>query len=46
MWSKIAKYAVKLAIWAVGHPEVAKQVVDDARKVVSDVKSAKDDISK
>lgn len=33
MWSAIAKWAVKVAIWAVGHQDVIKAVAADAIKV-------------
>lgn len=29
MWSVIAQYAIKIALYAAGHPELVKGIVDD-----------------
>jgi hypothetical protein len=37
MWDTIAKYAVKLALWAVKHPDDVKKIVDtvhEAKKAI------------
>lgn len=31
MWQTVAKYAIKIAVWAVGHQSIIKQTVADAK---------------
>lgn len=35
MWQTIAKFAVKIALWAVAHPDTIKAIVDDVHAAKS-----------
>lgn len=37
MWSSIAKWAVKIALYAAGHQDELRQVVEEVIKVKSDL---------
>jgi hypothetical protein len=31
MWKLVAKYAVRIAIYAAGHPDAVKAIIDDVK---------------
>jgi hypothetical protein len=37
MWTKIATWAVKIGVWAAGHPDIIKQILDDILKAKADI---------
>lgn len=40
MWKAIAKYAVKVAIWAASHPDEVKAIVDQVKDAAGEIKDA------
>jgi hypothetical protein len=38
MWSTIAKYAVKVAVWAAGHPDEVVNIVSGMKTATAEIK--------
>lgn len=38
MWSTIAKYAVKVAVWAAGHPDEVINIVNGVKTAATEIK--------
>jgi hypothetical protein len=46
MWATVAKYAVKLAVYAAGHPDQVIALANEGKAVASAVKNVVVDVKK